>query len=200
MNINAFFSGSKPNIINEKTIKKLDELLSKTSQPTTITDHMTTIFEDYIRPNLLAILVAVAITIFLSIRYLIKQMNNEMGEFVNKPIVTTNNGTLNGTINNTINDTTNHFVNPPIDGITDKYNNTMTDDTISSLTDDTDDNFNDNLNNNFNDNLNNNFNDNDDYSKKQYEKELIEEKNKKTLFNKLAKMIFYNPDDESNEF
>lgn len=75
MDDTQFFSGIKPNLINEKALKSIDKILNNTKNEVTITTggHLVKIYEDYIRPNLFGILVVVVITVFLFIRYVLKQ-------------------------------------------------------------------------------------------------------------------------------
>lgn len=72
-----FFSGIKPNLINEKALKSIDKILNNTKNEITVTtgDHLIKIYEDYIRPNLFGIIVIVVIVAYLFIRYILKQHN-----------------------------------------------------------------------------------------------------------------------------
>lgn len=69
-------SGSKPNLISEKTIRKLDKILEN-SKTVGSTNHLANIYNNYIKPNLFFILVLIIIVAFLAIRYLIKKYREE---------------------------------------------------------------------------------------------------------------------------
>jgi flagellar biosynthesis/type III secretory pathway M-ring protein FliF/YscJ len=72
-------SGSTPNLISEKTLRKLDKILEN-SKTVGSTNHLANIYNDYIKPNLFAILVLVVIVAFLVIRYIIKKYREENEE------------------------------------------------------------------------------------------------------------------------
>ncbi|ATZ80781.1 hypothetical protein BMW23_0735 [Bodo saltans virus] len=71
---NEGFSGSKPSLISDKILKKLDNYFVVKNNEN-VHNHLLKIYEDYIKPNLFAIIVIVIVVIFLSIRYIIKQHN-----------------------------------------------------------------------------------------------------------------------------
>lgn len=73
---NRFFSNTKPNLISEKVMKKLDKLLEKSSNAPT-SNTMVYIYENYIQPNLFAIIVIVVLAGFLFIRHMIKKYKEE---------------------------------------------------------------------------------------------------------------------------
>jgi len=73
---NVLFSNSKPNLISEKCVRKLDKILENV-KTTSVTSHMSNIYNDYIKPNLFGILVVVFIGIFLLIMYIVKKYKEE---------------------------------------------------------------------------------------------------------------------------
>jgi hypothetical protein len=72
----SFFSGSNPNLLNEKALKNLNIFLeeSKIEQKTS-GEHILTLYKEYIRPNLFGLLILFIVCLFLFIRYLIKKYN-----------------------------------------------------------------------------------------------------------------------------
>jgi hypothetical protein len=88
---NEGFSGSKPNLISEKIFKKLDNyLIVKNNE--NVHNHLFKIYDDYIKPNLFAIIVIIAVAIFLAIRYIIKKYNYE-NEITDIPDIDANENT-----------------------------------------------------------------------------------------------------------
>ena len=63
----------KPNLVSSKTIKRIDKLFSniKNDEPTWGIS-MSLFYNDYIKPNLFALIILLIIVIFLSLRYLLK--------------------------------------------------------------------------------------------------------------------------------
>jgi hypothetical protein len=77
MDNSQFFSGIKPNLINEKALKSISKILDESTiynQPTT-GENLLKLYENYIKPNMFGLLVIVIISIFLFIRYIIKKYN-----------------------------------------------------------------------------------------------------------------------------
>ena len=75
-----FFSGTKPNLINEKALKSINKILDNSTIQNQITtgEHLYKLYDDYIKPNLFALLVIVVISLFLFIRYIIKKYNESV--------------------------------------------------------------------------------------------------------------------------
>lgn len=73
---NIFFSGSSPNLLNDKALKNLNIFLedSKIEQKST-GEHIITLYREYIKPNLFGLLIFVIVCLFLFVRYLIKKYN-----------------------------------------------------------------------------------------------------------------------------
>lgn len=79
-----YFSGSDPDLINKKSLSKLDKLLK---QPTVVvpqgpatpswSECIYTWYEEYVRPNLLFILILIVLIAFLIYRYKVKQWNDD---------------------------------------------------------------------------------------------------------------------------
>jgi len=81
MNIsnNLIFSGSEPNLIDEKLIKKIDKLFQ-----TQNLSGWEKIYQIYIKPNSFAIIVFVVIICFLIMRYYIKKYKEKQPRLVKK--------------------------------------------------------------------------------------------------------------------
>jgi len=64
----------KPNLVSSKTIKRIDKLFSniKNEEPTWGIS-MSMFYNDYIKPNLFALIILFVIVIFLTLKYLLKQ-------------------------------------------------------------------------------------------------------------------------------
>jgi hypothetical protein len=75
-----FFSGTKPNLINEKALKSINKILDNNTIPNQATtgEHLYKLYDDYIKPNMFGILVIVVISLFLFIRYIIKKYNESL--------------------------------------------------------------------------------------------------------------------------
>jgi len=67
------FSGSKPNLINEKIIKKLNKILKENKLDTSFSNSLYDIYQNYIKPNAFGIIVFIVICVFLFMKYIIKQ-------------------------------------------------------------------------------------------------------------------------------
>jgi hypothetical protein len=76
---NMFFSGSVPNLISEKAIRKINKILKNSKQQisTTSENHLIQIYQTYIKPNLFALIVFLIIIVFLLIRYILKVFREE---------------------------------------------------------------------------------------------------------------------------
>ena len=65
---------SKPNLVSNRTLKRIDKLFDNNIiEKPTWNFSMIKLYKDYIRPNLFAIIVFVLLTIFLSMKYYLKQ-------------------------------------------------------------------------------------------------------------------------------
>lgn len=73
-----FFSGSEPQLLNEKALKSLNKIFENNIIETKTTgEHIFTLYNEYVRPNLFALLILIIVCIFLFIRYIIKKYNVE---------------------------------------------------------------------------------------------------------------------------
>jgi hypothetical protein len=76
MDTTQFFSGIRPNLINEKALKAINKILDNSAIPEPTTgEHLFKLYDEYIKPNIFGILIIVIISIYLFIRYIIKQYN-----------------------------------------------------------------------------------------------------------------------------
>lgn len=82
------FSKSKPDLINHKTIRQISKIFQTTGkQEPSWKDNMCHFYINYIQPNLFPLIVILLITIFLSIRYLLKQeYERDRNEYENRSI------------------------------------------------------------------------------------------------------------------
>ena len=68
----------KPNLVSDKTIRRLDKIFNKISPITTPWPAtIGSFYEDYISPNLFGLIAIIIVILYLSMRYLIKQSNIE---------------------------------------------------------------------------------------------------------------------------
>lgn len=83
-----FFSGTKPNLINEKALRSINKIFNDNviSQGETTGEHLWKLYNDYIKPNMFGLLVIIIISFFLFIRYIIKKYNE--GEKISDDIDT----------------------------------------------------------------------------------------------------------------
>jgi hypothetical protein len=106
MEKDLFFSGETPDLINKQALESIDKILDNDNQPQLTTgDHLFKIYDDYIKPNLFALIIILVISVFLFIRYIIKQYNEsieaEEEEIVNSDnTIDTDNFTLESEDNN----------------------------------------------------------------------------------------------------
>jgi len=79
MSINSgFYSGLKPNLLNDNVLDPLDKLLNNNQPvPPTTGEHLFKMYDNYIKPNLFAIFVFIVVGIFLFIKYAIKKFNEK---------------------------------------------------------------------------------------------------------------------------
>lgn len=98
----AFFSGSNPNLLNEKALKNFNIFLEESIiEPKTTGEHIITLYKEYVRPNLFGIFVLLIVCFFLFIRYLIKKYNaNEKNydDYEKSPTTNTNSDSDNITL------------------------------------------------------------------------------------------------------
>lgn len=67
------YSNTKPQLVSNKILKQLGKTFKVTHvEHTQWSDSMGNFYEDYVRPNLFAIIVFVILTLFLTIRYVLK--------------------------------------------------------------------------------------------------------------------------------
>jgi hypothetical protein len=72
----TFFSGSSPNLLNEKALKNLNIFLEEnTIEVKSTGEHIITLYKEYIRPNIFALFILLVVCSFLFVRYLIKKHN-----------------------------------------------------------------------------------------------------------------------------
>lgn len=77
MDNTQFFSGMRPNLINEKALKTINKILDNSEiPPPTTGEHLFKLYDEYIKPNVFGILIIVIISLFLFIRYVIKKYND----------------------------------------------------------------------------------------------------------------------------
>ena len=70
--MDEYFSGSKPDLINRKTLGKFDNML-KVSEFPEKTNVWTNIYEDYLKQNLFFFIILILLVLFLLYRYLTKE-------------------------------------------------------------------------------------------------------------------------------
>jgi hypothetical protein len=73
-----FFSESKPDLINKKTMYNFEKMLKKPkdiSDDTSLSNILSYIYNEYIKPNIFFIIVVVLLTLFLLYRYMTKSDN-----------------------------------------------------------------------------------------------------------------------------
>jgi hypothetical protein len=75
-----FFSGTKPNLINEKALKSINKILdtSTIQNQETTGEHLYKLYDNYVKPNMFGLLVIVIVSLFLFIRYIIKKYNQSV--------------------------------------------------------------------------------------------------------------------------
>jgi hypothetical protein len=78
MDINNF-SGTKPNLISEKVIKKLNKILDKKGSPIP-TNNLGYFYENYIKPHFFTIIVVVIMVVFLLVRHYFKKNKDKEQE------------------------------------------------------------------------------------------------------------------------
>lgn len=72
------YSNSKPQLVSNKLLKQLGKTFKVTNvEQTQWKDSMGNFYEDYVRPNLFAIIVFVLLAIFLAIKYALKTNDNK---------------------------------------------------------------------------------------------------------------------------
>lgn len=76
MTQNIYFSGNPPNLINEQALTKITTLLNPALETTTNHDNLYKFYDDYIRPNLFAIIVIVGVIIIIILKYFIKKYDD----------------------------------------------------------------------------------------------------------------------------
>lgn len=83
-----FFSGTEPQLLNEKALKNLNKIFENDLIETKSTgEHIITLYTEYVRPNLFALIILLIVCLFLFIRYLIKKhdiKNDEKNNEENK--------------------------------------------------------------------------------------------------------------------
>lgn len=77
MESNHFFSGSTPNLINKNALESLNKIFDSNINniETPTGEHLFKIYEEYVKPNLFALIIIAIISLFLFIRYIIKKYN-----------------------------------------------------------------------------------------------------------------------------
>ena len=80
MDKDNFFTNTKPNLISDKVIKRLEKILEKKSD-TPSTNTLVHIYQNYIQPYWFFIIVVVLTTLFLFIKYCIKKYKDENEDF-----------------------------------------------------------------------------------------------------------------------
>lgn len=82
------FDGSKPNLISSKTLDELEANLKNTmsnKEHMTITEGISSFYLNYIEPNLFPIIVVMLLCLYLTLKYMIKNIHNGKGNtFKNK--------------------------------------------------------------------------------------------------------------------
>lgn len=117
----TFFSGSSPNLLNEKALKNLNIFLEEnTIEVKSTGDHIITLYKEYVRPNIFALLIFLIVGLFLFIRYLIKKhdIGNSDEEQNNIDAIIKNNGDISDSDNITLSSFSKKNLN---DTITDEY-------------------------------------------------------------------------------
>lgn len=78
MEHDIFFSGSMPNLVSDKVIKKITKIF-KDAESVTVTNHLSNFYDNYIKPNLFALLMFVTLALFLTVKYFVKKYKDEHG-------------------------------------------------------------------------------------------------------------------------
>lgn len=82
-----FFSGATPNLINKNALETINKILNNNiNQEIPTGEHLFQIYNEYIKPNLFALLIIIIISLFLFIRYVIKQHNENKEQNLNEDI------------------------------------------------------------------------------------------------------------------
>ena len=81
------YSNTKPQLVSSKILKQLGKTFKVPKiEQTKWTDSMSNFYEEYIRPNLFALIVFALLTIFLTIKYIIKNDRHKKKAIIKKTI------------------------------------------------------------------------------------------------------------------